>query len=331
MHRRSFHVGLPQVGLLAALLALAACNRSAEPVAPPSITPDGAVRAGLVLTRNGDFDGLLRSTLPDADYKAWRAEWTQARARQTPPTTQQRAQFAQMMQKLTEAGAEDKLYRQLQPRLADLRAHRARDLPMLVGILQAAGSNVVAGAGGLSATQKQQATAAIEALAAWARGADFTDADKAKQAIVVVCATARQLDLKTLDQARALDYTHSMARYRTAWDGLKALLKIYGLDLDASFDQAKVETLADDGHHARVRETFLLTGKPIISEINLVMQDGNWYDADRLAAWRAGHPATAAGTAKPPAPVVSVVSPSILPASLPPASAGSTAKPATGH
>lgn len=342
MHRRTFHVGLLRVGPLQAgaiavlLLALAACNRSAEPVAPPSTTPDGAVRAGLVLTRNGDFDGLLRSTLPDADYKAWRAEWVQARGKQSPPTAQQRAQFAQTMQKLTEAGAEDKLYKQLQPRLADLRAHRDRDLPMLVGILQAAGSNVVANAGGLSPSQKQQAGAAIEALAAWARGADFTDADKAKQAILVVCATARQLDLKTIDQARALDYTQSMARYRTAWNGLKALLKIYGLDLDASFDLAKVETLANDGHRARARETFLLAGKPIVGEISLVMQGGHWYDADRLTAWRAGHPATASGAARPPAPAasvlpVSVLPVSVVPASAPPAPSGSVAKPATGH
>lgn len=322
MHRRSLHVALLHVstlhvGLIAVLLlALAACNRSAEPVAPPSTTPEGAVRAELVLTRNGDFDGLLRSTLPDADYKVWRTEWTQARAKQPSPTAQQRAQFAQVMQKLTEAGAEDKLYKQLQPRLADLRAHHDRDLPMLIGILQAAGGNVVAGTGGLSDAQKHQATAAIDALAAWARGADFTDPDKTRQALVVICAAARQLDLKTLDQARALDYAQSMARYRIAWDGLKALLKIYGLDLDASFDQAKVETLANDGHHARVRETFLLAGKPIVSEIHLVMQAGHWYDADRLAAWRASHPAVAASVGKPPAP---------------PAAAGSAVRPVAGH
>lgn len=299
MHRRA-HTGL----VFITLLALAGCNRNREPVAPPATTPEGAVRAALVLTRNGDFDGLLRSTLPGADYKAWRAEWANARAKQPPPAPQQRAQFAQMMQKLTEAGAEEKLYRQLQPQLADLRTHRAQNLPMLIGILQAAGNNVVANAGGLSSAQKQQATEAIRALADWAEHADFTDPTKAKKAIAVVCDTARKLDLKTLEQARALGYEQTMARYRTAWDGLKELLGIYGLDLDASFDQVKLETLHDDGRRASVRETFTLAGKPIVSEINLVMQDGHWYDADRLAAWRAKHEesGSAAGPAIPPAP-----------------------------
>ncbi|MGH8213164.1 MAG: hypothetical protein ACREPP_08065 [Rhodanobacteraceae bacterium] len=300
MHRRSLHIGL----VFATLLALAACNRNREPVAPPATTPEGAVRAALVLTRNGDFDGLLRSTLPDADYKAWRAEWEGARATEASPTPQQRAQFAQMMQKLTEPGAEEKLYKQLQPQLADLRAHRAQNLPMLIGILQAAGNNAIANAGGLSPAQKQQATEAVQALADWAQHADFTDEAKAKEAIAIVCHTARELDLKTLDQARALGYERTMAGYRAAWEGLKKLLKLYGLDLDADFDQAKLETLRNDGTHARVRETFTLAGKPIVGDIDLVMQNGHWYDAARLATWRAKHgeAGLGSGAAAPPAP-----------------------------
>ncbi|MER3546664.1 MAG: hypothetical protein C4338_03290 [Rhodanobacteraceae bacterium] len=296
MHRRSLHIGL----VFTALLTLAACQR--EPAPPQATTPDGAVRASLVLTRNGDFDGLLRNALPAADYQAWRAEWARARAKQQPPTPRQRAQFAQMMQTLTEPGAEDKLFKQLQPQLADLRAHRDQNLPMLIAILQAAGNNVIASAAGLSPAQKQQATEAIQILADWARGADFSNDDRARQAIAVVCDAARKLNLKTLDQLRTLDYDQTMADYKIGWDGLKKLLKIYGLDLDASFDQAKVQTLSNDGAHARARETFTLAGKPIVSEINLVMQNGHWYDADRLAAWRARQSQAAAAATLPAAP-----------------------------
>lgn len=292
---------------LIALLGLAACHR--EPTAPPNTTPEGAVRADLVLTRNGDFDGLLRSTLPSADYQAWRKEWGQAKGQQPAPTAQQRVQFTQMMQKLTEPGAEDKLYKQLQPQLADFRRQHARDMPMLIGILQAAGNNIVQNSVELSASQKQQATEALAALAAWAQTADFTDATKAKQAIGVICDTARKLDLKTLDQLRALDYAQTMNKYGEGWEGLKHLLKIYGLDLDASFDGAKVETLSHDASHARVRETYQLAGKPIVGEVNLVMQDGHWYDADRLAAWRKRHEATAASSASESKPAMPMTAP----------------------
>ena len=272
---------------LLGLFALAGCNR--PPVAPPNTTPEGAVRADLVLTRNGDFDGLLRSTLPPADYQAWRTQWQRARTQQPAPTAEQRAQFAGAMQKLTAPGAEDALMKQLQPQLEQFRAHRAQNLPMLIGILQAAGNHLVQNATGLSAVQQQQATQAVAALAAWAQSVDFTDEPKARQAIGVVCDTARKLDVKTLDQLRAMNYQQTMARYATGWDGLKRLLKIYGLDLDASFDHAKLEMLSNDGSHARVRETFLLADKPIVSEVNLVMQNGHWYDADALAAWRKHH------------------------------------------
>lgn len=282
MHRLGFRL----LALCALALALAACNHdqsSATP--PPNTTPENAARADLVLTRNGDFDDLLRSTLPPADYQAWRSEWQRARAQEPVPTPEQSAHFAQMMQKLTAPGAEGALFKQLQPQLAQLRTHRAQNLPMLLGILQAAGNDLVQNAG-LSPDQKAQATQAVAALAAWAQGADFADEAKAKQAIDVICATARKLNIHTADQWRALDYPQVMARYTTGWSGLKQLLEIYGLDLDATFDNARLETLGDDGTHARIRETLVLAGKPIVSEAHLVQQDGHWYDADRLAAWR---------------------------------------------
>lgn len=290
--------GFRFLALCALAFALAACHRNPSASAPSNTTPENALRADLVLTRNGDFDGLLRSTLPPSDYQAWRNEWQRARAQQPAPTPEQSAHFAAMMQKLTAPGAEDALFRQLQPHIAQLRAHRSENLPMLIGILQASGSDLVQNAG-LSPDQKTQATQAIAALAAWAQGADFTDDAKAKQAIGVICATARKLDIHTLDQWRALDYPQVMARYTTGWNGLKQLLKVYGLDLDATFDNARLETLSDDGTHARVRETLVLAGKPIVSEAHLVQQDGHWYDADALAAWRKQHrkPAPASSAA----------------------------------
>lgn len=286
----------------ALVLTLAAChgNNSAPPVAPSNTTPENAVRADLVFTRNGDFDGLLRSELPASDYQAWRGEWQRARARQPAPTPEQRAHFVQVMQKLTAPGAEDQLFKQLQPQLAQLRTHRAQNLPMLVGILQAAANDVVQNAD-LSPAQRQQATQSVAALAAWAQTADFTDEAKAKQAIAVICATARKLDIHTLDQWRALDYPQVMTRYAIGWNGLKQLLKVYGLDLDATFENAKLETLSEDATHARVRETLILAGKPIASEAHLLMQDGHWYDADALAAWRKQHREPAATSAIAPA------------------------------
>ena len=283
-------------------LALSACHgkNNAPPVAPPNTTPENAVRADLVLTRNGDFDGLLRSELPPADYQAWRNQWRNARAQQPAPTPEQGAHFVQVMQKLTAPGAEDALFKKLQPQLAQLRTHRAQNLPMLVGILQAAANDVVQNAD-LSSSQRQQAGQAIGALAAWAQTADFANEAKAKQAIAVICAAARKFNIQTLGQWRALDYPQVMVRYAIGWNGLKQLLKVYGLDLDATFENAKLETLSEDATHARVRETLILAGKPIASEAHLLMQDGHWYDADALAAWRKQHREPAATSAIAPA------------------------------
>ena len=125
MRRLSFRL----FALPALMLALAACNQgapppaqpAAPPAAPPPTTPENALRADLVLTRNGDFDGLLRSILPPADYRGWREEWQRARAQQPSPSAAQRAHFANMMQKLTAPGAEDKLLKQFEPRMGTAR------------------------------------------------------------------------------------------------------------------------------------------------------------------------------------------------------------------
>lgn len=292
------------IALLTGVVALAACNK--PPVAPANTTPEGAVRADLVLTRNGDFDGLLRSTLPPPDYQAWRTAWQRVRAQQPSPTAPQRQQFAQMMRKLTAPDAENALFKQLQPQLAQMSAHRQHSAPMLIGILEAAGDHLLENAAGLSPAQKQQARQALTALAGWAGSADFSDKAKAKQAIGIICATARKLDVQTLEQWRALDYSQAMARYGTAWNGLKQLLKIYGLDLDASFDKASLKTLSNDGSHARVRETVVLAGNTIVRNMDLVMQGGHWYDAERLAAWRLHHDQAVPALSVAPAPAASV-------------------------
>lgn len=286
------------------LAGLAACHRPATPAALVS-TPIGSVQAGLNAIRNGDFDGLMRAELPPVDYQAWRADWQKARAAEPAPSAEDRQKFADLMQKLTAPGAEERLHAQIKPALEQFHARRSQDAPMLIGILQAAGQNVVNTTAGLSASQKQAAAQALDALAAWAQRTDFSDDAKSRKAIAALCATARQLDLKTLDQARALDYTATMQKYGEAWNGLKPLLKVYGLDVDASFDSVKLETLSDDGQHARVRETFDFAGQPIVVETSLIKQGDHWYDADRLAAWHARQaaaqpaPATSAAASAP--------------------------------
>ncbi|MGH8182763.1 MAG: hypothetical protein ACREPH_03795 [Rhodanobacteraceae bacterium] len=281
----------------AAALVLAACHHAPPP--PSNATPEKAVATNLRLTAMGDFDGLMKNRLPPADYAAWRAEWDKAHAHPQPATTTQQQQFAQIMQMLTEPGAEAKLAKRLQPELAKLHGGKGETMPIASGILEAAGKQMIAASPQLGPTQKTLATQGLNALIAWTKATDFSDPDKAKQAIALICATARQLHVQTLDQWRALDYVQTMRNYGVIWNALEDLLHIYGLDLAGSLTGAQIGTLADNGNQATVKLDMTLAGQPLVGEWPMVKVAGHWYDQSLLDAWRAAHPAAAATATTP--------------------------------
>lgn len=278
-------------------LALAACHHAPPP--PSNATPGKAVATNLRLTAMGDFDGLMKNRLPAADYARWREEWEQSHAHPVPASVVQQKQFAEIMQMLTEPGAEAKLAKRLSPELSKLHGDKNAPAPIFAGIMEAAGKQMIADSPQLGPTQRAIATQGLSALVAWAQTTDFSNAKKAQKAIKLVCATARQLHVQTLEQWRALDYVQTMRNYGVLWNGLESLLNIYGLDLSKSLTDASVSTATNDGTHATVKLDMSLADKTISGQWPMMEEAGHWYDTAMLAAWRKTHPATAASAAAP--------------------------------
>ncbi|WIG56788.1 MAG: hypothetical protein OJF61_002576 [Rhodanobacteraceae bacterium] len=313
----------------ACALALAACHHAPPP--PSNATPEAAVATSLRLTATGDFDGLMKNRLPPADYTQWRSEWDAAHARPAGASATQEQQFAEIMQMLTEPGAEAKLAKRLQPELAKLRGGKDETLPIASGILEAAGKQLIAASPQLGPSQKTMATQGLDALIAWAKSTDFSDAKKAKKAIDLVCATARQLHVQTLAQWRAQDYAQTMHSYGILWNALEGLLNIYGLDLPGSLNSAEVSATGNDGTHATVKLDMKLAGRSLGGAWPMVKQAGHWYDAALLDAWQQAHPAPAAAAATSPASAAPAASTGSPPASSAPASSATPASPGTTH
>lgn len=283
----------------ACAFALAACHHVPPP--PSNVTPEKAVATNLRLTATGDFDGLMKNRLPAADYARWRGEWQQSHAHPVPASVAQQKQFAEIMQMLTEPGAEARLAKRLQPELSKFRGDKNAPAPIFAGIIEAAGKQMIEDSPQLGPSQRTIATQALAALIAWAQTTDFSNAKKAQKAIDLVCATARQLHVQTLEQWRALDYAQTMRNYGVLWNGLESLLDIYGLDIAKSLTDAGISTTADLGARATVKLDMDLAGKKIGGEWPMQKEAGHWYDTALLTAWREAHPATASSTAAPPA------------------------------
>lgn len=308
----------------ACALALAACQQAPPP--PSNVTPDKAVKTNLRLTATGDFDGLMRNRLPPAEYAQWRGEWEKQHAHPVPASVEQQQQFAKIMQMLTEPGAEDKLAKRLQPELARLRADKGNAMPILGGILQAAGKQMIANAPQLGPAQRKLVSDGFDAWIAWANTVDFGDPKKARKAIGIACATARQLHVQTLAQWRALDYETTMKDYGIVWNGLESALNVYGLDLAGALNDAKVDSTSHAGNRATVNLAVAFAGKQLTAEWPMVRQQGHWYDEALLEAWRKAHPAPAAGASAAPAGSASTATPTGT-SSVAPAAAGTQPAP----
>lgn len=275
---------------LFAVATLAACHGKDESAATPGgDTPEAAVQQSVALIKAGDFAGFWKHALPPADYATLRSDWGHARPDQKPITAEDRAKFAQTVQKLTEPDAETKLYAELQPKLAESEQKYKDQLPMMIGVGQQLAKSAIVQSQTLTTQQKDQAGAMLDVLGPWAQQAPWFDQAKAKQAIGVMVATARKLDLKSPEQMRAMDFDTAMAKYTIGFDGAKQLLGTYGLSIDDTLNSIKVSPIENKDGHARVRIDYTLLGKPLSTETALVQQDGRWYGEDLLNNARQAH------------------------------------------
>lgn len=280
--RRAF-LRLGSISLLC-VLALAACHNKDKDQAAQSggDTPVEAVQQSVTLLKTGDFAGFWKHALPPADYETLRTDWAKTPPDQPPLTDEDRAEFKEHIKELTEPGAEDKLFAAARPKLIEYQQQYSDQLPLMVGIFQGIARAGIEKSQDMSSTQKKQVSDVLDVLAPWAQQTPWFDQARAKQAIGIVVATARKLDLKSADDMRAMDFDTAMQKYSVGFLGLKELLNVYGLSVDAALDSVKVATVETGPNWARVKIDYTLQGKPITTESVLIQQDGRWYSEDLL-------------------------------------------------
>lgn len=281
--------------LTGALLVLAAaCNRDSASPGGAAAGPDQAILASVRLARENDVAGLVESMLPPAEFARIKSEWNE---RQPDIDDDQRARFAEAMAKLTAPDAAATLYASIEADLQQFDAQYKQQLPGMVAMGQGYLQGLVQQSPELSAAEKEQAMAAIKALAEWAQKTHFTDPALVRKSLDTLSATARALELQTLDEARALTFDQAAPKLKIAFGGLKALLDGYGLSIDRSLDSVKTEVVSNDGRHAVVKVSYDFLGAALTTETEMVHIDGRWYGKDTIDkiashAGNAGTPAT---------------------------------------
>lgn len=286
-----------RIAFAAALAAVAAgCGQSqsgapaaagaAAPVAVAApTTPDGALSASIQALRANNVSAFLDNALPAGEVAKMKSEWSKD-INKDPVTEDDRKQFADTMVKLTAPDAEAKMYAEIEPKLKEFDAQSAQQMPMMIAMGQGFAQSSIQQSKDLNDSQKQQATAMIDATAKWAQSTKFTDPTLVKNAIAAICKTARDLNLKTIDEARALSYDQAMQKAGIVLGGVKSVFAVYGLNMDKALDSVKVETLSAAGDAAKVKVTYTAFDQPFATESDLVKVDGRWYGKQAIEQWK---------------------------------------------
>lgn len=278
-----------RVALAAALgFALVGCGKDEPPAAPPpavaakaAATPDGAILASVGHLKTGNIDGLMQSVLPPDEYAKAKADYSKDMNKE-PASEEDKAKFAENMAKLTAPDAEAQLWTELEPKLKELDAQMAQQMPMMVAMGKGVIQSSIQQNQELTDAQKQQASQAVDALGNWVTTAKFTDPALAQKSIKIVCDTARKINLKTLDEARALSYEQAMSKVGVAYLGIKDVLALYGFSIDQTLDSIKAETISSDANAAKVKISYTLLNTPLTAESDLVKVGERWYGKEML-------------------------------------------------
>jgi hypothetical protein len=270
---------------LIALLAAAAVGcgnqESSAPVAANANTPDATIRKSADLLKQNDIAGVMQNALPPADFEKLKADWSKAN-NERPVTDEDRKKFEETMTRLTAPDADKTIYAEIEPQLKQFDAQYQQQIPMYVAMGQGWLTSMVQQNKDLSDADKQQAVAAVNALAAWVQKTRFTDAESVKKVLAITTKTARDLNLKTLDEARALTFDQSMGKARIALGGFKEALAVYGFSVDQTLDSVKPEVVTNDGKAASVKVSYSLLGTPLTATTEMVNVDGRWYGKDTI-------------------------------------------------
>jgi len=280
---------LARVALAALLVAfVSGCGNqqnASSPLAVSASTPDATIKKSVDLMKQGDVAGLLQNALPPADFAKLKADWGKD-ANEKPITDEDRQKFQETMTKLTAPDADKAIYAEIEPQLKQFDAQYQQQLPMYVAMGSGWLQGMVQQNKDLSDSDKQQAVAAINALAAWVQKTHFTDAESIKKVLAIVTKAARDLNLKTLDEARALTFDQSMQKAHVFVLALKDALAVYGFSIDQTLDSIKPEVAANDGKTAKVKVSYTLLGTPLAAETEMVNIDNRWYGKQTIEKLR---------------------------------------------
>jgi uncharacterized protein (DUF1810 family) len=228
--------------------------------------------------KNNDLRGIMKIALPDADYKKMATEWETKR--KEPMTDQQKKEFVDGLAKLTGPTAIDDIMREVEPKLAEMKAQ----MPMMIGAGVAMGQQSIQANEKFTPAQKEQATAVLNAMQGWAMKTDFSDPARLRKALTEFANAAKASKITALDQVAQLNFDQLLDKGSVMIGGFKGAMRAYDFNMDEMMNSYKAEQISMSGDTAKIKTTMTMFGQAITSESEMIKVDGRWFSKESIEA-----------------------------------------------
>lgn len=226
-------------------------------------SPDGTFKASYAALQSNDLAGLMEVVATPADLQGMRSDWDAQRSK--PMSAAEKMQFNGTLAMLTAPNADKQLFDMVAPQLEDL----SDQWSMMLGMASMAASGLT----GENAGAQEATTALLGKL----ESIDITDEAKIKRAISILTKTAKALDVKDATALQAMTFDQLLGKGGVALGGVKEILKVYGLDLDATLSSIDVKVAGQTGNKAQLEVAYSLFGAPkTTTVVEMIQTDGRW-------------------------------------------------------
>jgi hypothetical protein len=221
--------------------------------------------------RRNDLLGALQNSTPPSQLQAARTAFEHMRVK--PTSDADRAEFAEKIARLTAPNGVDEIMAELEPKLVEARAKLPGAMLVGMGALQMA---LASDDASLSEAERASLRALVPGLQSWAMQTDFASSLHARQALNLIADAVRASGVRSMDDLKALSFEQAIDKTEAVLQAGKQIALIYGLDINAILDSARVEVLSNDGNKAKLRTTLTVFGTPLTLEHEAQRIEGRW-------------------------------------------------------
>lgn len=269
--------------LLASLIALSACRAPWDEAKAKQAQVDA--RQIMASLQKPDMTAYRELTLPAAERAALERQWPVIRAKFALEPKEQE-NFNTLLLRFIEPDAERHLQRDLNAKIKPIRSEIDSKWPLMQSSLTLLLKGWIETNQQLSRAEKDHGKALVAAIIEQMPPAWLQDQTLRQRAFNQMVLTVRSTQVQNYQQYNQLSYAQFNAKLTIFLAGLKELGKVYGLDWNAWQSRLEVKVLEQSGNRAKVQIRYPLGEKWVEFSMELIEQNGHWYDASALTLFQ---------------------------------------------